>query len=284
MWAVWVAAGIAGVVLSYVIGISLYAKGMKKKDLLYPLEGAEIGIERDIEYKRAEDKALLMDLYRPSDVENPPVVVLIHGEGAESFIRDAKDWALYRDYGRLLAENGLAAVSFNHRPGGITVGFKDIDKAAGDVTDLAAYVRSRAGEWGVDGERICVWAFSAGGVYLNPFFRNTPAYIKCLVSFYGLLAATAFTKKNQDYLSGYDPENYLAEDTLVPVLAVQAGKDRPQIARGTERFLAAAKAKGIAVKHILYAEGKHAFDVMNDTEETRRIIGETVRFIKDSLT
>lgn len=283
MWVVWVAAGIAAVVLVYMIGISLYAKGMKKKGLLYPLEHTQIGVERDIEYKRAGDKPLLMDLYRPLDGDKPPVVVLVHGEGTDSFIRDAKDWAVFRDYGRLLAEQGLAAVTFNHRPGGIASGFKDINDAAADVTDLVSHVREKAGEWGVDGDLVCVWAFSAGGVYLSPFFRDTPPYIKCLVSFYGLLAATAFVPKNQDHVRAYDPENYLMEDTGVPVLVAQAGKDRPQITGSTERFLAAAKAKGIAVTHILYGEGKHAFDAMNDTEETRLIIGETVAFIKDSL-
>lgn len=281
MWAVWVIAGIAVVVLSYMIGISLYAKGMKKKRLLYPLEDTKIGIERDIEFKRAGDRSLLMDLYRPLDGEKPPVVILVHGEGAESFIRDAKDWAVFRDYGRLLAQKGLATVTFNHRPGGIAAGFKDIDKAAGDVTDLVAYVRGRAGEWDIDGERICVWAFSAGGVYMSRFLINTPVYIKCLVSFYGLLDVRSFVKDGA--LTGYYPEHYLNKGTATPILIAKAGKDSNRLIVAADHFLEVARAKDIPVEYREHPEGKHAFDTMNDDETTRRLIGDAIAFIKENI-
>src|SRR5437016_3152042 len=78
-------------------------------------QGAPPLVRRDLVYKVADGRELSMDLYLPPAAAAPsPVVVMIHG-GPVPPGTNAKDWGIFVSYGDLLAEAGLAAVTFGHR-------------------------------------------------------------------------------------------------------------------------------------------------------------------------
>jgi acetyl esterase/lipase len=55
------------------------------------------------------------------------------------------------------------------------------------VADLVAYVRKNAGDFGVDRDRIAIWAFSGGGPFLARWIAEPPAYLRALVGYYAVL-------------------------------------------------------------------------------------------------
>lgn len=96
-------------------------------------------------------------LYRPVDVERPPVVVLCHGLGGTRERRlDA--------YAERFAAAGMAALPFTYRNFGDSGGeprqLLDIDLQLDDIAAAIAYVRGRKD---LDGSRVALWGSSFGG-------------------------------------------------------------------------------------------------------------------------
>ena len=96
-------------------------------------------------------------LYRPAEVEHPPVVVLCHGLGGTRERRlDA--------YAERFAAAGMAALPFTYRNFGDSGGeprqLLDIDSQLDDIAAALAYVRGRKD---LDGSRIALWGSSFGG-------------------------------------------------------------------------------------------------------------------------
>lgn len=280
---------VAFLTVAYLVFIKFYTKAIKSKNLIYDLEnGNEIKSIKDIVYKSVPGKPLLMDVYQPVNADKNrkvPAVIMIHGDGSESYIRDAKDWAMFRQYGRLIAGNGLACVTFNHRAGGMVSGYNKIKEASEDVLNLVDHVRRNADAWNIDENRICIWGFSSGSIYLSLFLGSMPEYVKCIVSYYGLLDAKAWTKKNEAVLKRYYPENYLSSGSIgkANLMVVKAGRDTKCILKSIDSFIDAARSNRIEFSYIIHPNGKHSFDIMNDDEETRKIIGRTLDFVKQNI-
>jgi dienelactone hydrolase len=96
-------------------------------------------------------------LYRPTEVERPPVVVLCHGLGGTRERRlDA--------YAERFAAAGMAALPFTYRNFGDSGGeprqLLDIDSQLDDIAAAATYVRGRKD---LDGSRVALWGSSFGG-------------------------------------------------------------------------------------------------------------------------
>lgn len=72
----------------------------------------------NLKYSQVADPNLLMDIYVPeksSKGKTFPIMLFLHG-GAGSEAR-AKDWGIYRTWGRAVAASGVAAVVITHRLG-----------------------------------------------------------------------------------------------------------------------------------------------------------------------
>jgi dienelactone hydrolase len=96
-------------------------------------------------------------LYRPDDVEKPPIVVLAHGFGAFRELRlDA--------YAARFAEVGYAALVFDYRHWGSSEGqprrLLDIGRQHADWRAAIAYARDLDN---IDASRVVVWGSSFGG-------------------------------------------------------------------------------------------------------------------------
>ncbi|MEU2615610.1 hypothetical protein ABZ570_29150 [Micromonospora sp. NPDC007271] len=59
----------------------------------------------------------------------------------------------------------------------------------------------------------------------------------------------------------------------------RAGLDRPEILGPTEEFLAAAAALGSSVRLVDVPEGRHGFDALDDTDQSR----DAVRAARDAV-
>ncbi len=278
------------VVLSVIVSIflDLYInKKFKSLRLLYKFEDPRnISIQKDIVYKKYGSKELLMDVYSPAPI-NPdyksPVIILLHGEGIEKLLKDIKNWSFYTSYGRLAASKGYTAVTF-HR-GRTNLNFKNSD-VANDIQDAVTFIRNNSDRFNIDINRICIWSFSLGGLYLSHFMREKPTYIRCLISYYGLLDIKFKTKKLNKENGKYQPERYLPEDPadFPPLLIVKAEKDKIKgVNESQENFMKVANERNIPFEVIKHKTGGHTFDGLDDNEETTEVIEKTWSFIRKNI-
>jgi acetyl esterase/lipase len=168
--------------------------------LLMPaqLEAAdyEVITRTNIEYVQHDGIALAGDLYLPKGLEKAPVLVAVHGGGWQGSSRDN-----YRYWGPYLAKNGYAVFAVSYRLSKPNA--KSYPAAVYDVKAAVQFVRAKAGELGVDPERIGMIGDSAGAHLASlvglagrePLFsseyRNDPhaavsPAVKAVVGIYGV--------------------------------------------------------------------------------------------------
>jgi acetyl esterase/lipase len=255
----------------------------KKLKLLYNVDEAkEIVIEKNLIYKENDKQNLLMDIYRPNKRDNGekyPVIIFLHGEGIERLLKDVKEWSFYTTYGRVAASKGYAAITFHRNRTNLNFSNGDVAK---DILDAVEFVRNNASKWNIDKNRICIWGFSLGGLYLSLFLKDTPKYIRCLISYYGLLDVSYRVKNLNEEHRDYLPENYLPEITegLPPLLIVKAGKDKVKgVNESQDHFIEVARKRNVLFELITHTSGGHTFDALTDNDETRGIMDKTWDFI-----
>jgi hypothetical protein len=70
----------------------------------------------------------------------------------------------------------------------------------------------------------------------------------------------------------------------MPMLVVRAGRDEtPGLDVSIQRFVAAARERELPSTLIEHAEAPHAFDIVDDSPETHRVIDEVVAFLRRAL-
>ncbi|MBN2582230.1 MAG: alpha/beta hydrolase fold domain-containing protein [Planctomycetes bacterium] len=113
----------------------------------------DVKITRDLEYARAGETPLLLDLYVPEDTAKPrPLVVWIHGGGWRTGSKE-------QCRATPLAMQGYVVASINYR-------LVQDGRWPAQIHDCKAairWLRSNADTYGIDPKRIGVWGSSAGG-------------------------------------------------------------------------------------------------------------------------
>ena len=124
---------------------------MQQQPLVLP-PGAQV--DRDLAY--GPDPAQRLDVYRPANAQNAPVIFMVHGGG----------WARGDKSAAGVVNNKVA----HWLPKGyvvVSVGYRMVPQVtplgeADDVAKALAYVQDKARSWGADPSRIVVMGHSAG--------------------------------------------------------------------------------------------------------------------------
>jgi len=156
----------------------------------------EVMTRNDIFFAEHDGVKLLGDFYAPKGLDKAPVLVAVHGGGWQVGNRK-----FYSNWGPYLAKNGYAVFAIEYR-----LMKPDVKTYPGAVYDTKAavqYVRAKAGELGIDPERIGMVGDSAGA-HLSALvalageepafsseYRSDPhasvsAKVKAVVGFYGV--------------------------------------------------------------------------------------------------
>jgi acetyl esterase/lipase len=156
----------------------------------------EVMTRNDIFFAEHDGVKLLGDFYAPKGLDKAPVLVAVHGGGWQVGNRK-----FYSNWGPYLAKNGYAVFAIEYR-----LMKPDVKTYPGAVYDTKAavqYVRAKAGELGIDPERIGMVGDSAGA-HLSALvalageepafsseYRSDPhasvsAKVKTVVGFYGV--------------------------------------------------------------------------------------------------
>jgi acetyl esterase/lipase len=238
-------------------------------------------------HPQAPDPNLLMDVYVASNArEARPAVIFLHG-GAGSGSR-AKDWGFYKSWGRLAAASGFVGVTINH-----SLGYPVplLDKSEADANAAIDYVRANAPKLGVDPDRICLAAFSAGGpVLIVGLEQRRVGHIKCLMGFYTFLDIQQSSLHRDNESAGNLKKFALVERLSepraqqIPMFIARAGLDEiPTMNESIDRFLKRAIDVNANVVYLNHPKGFHTFDSQNDDDRSREILRAALAFLHEHL-
>jgi hypothetical protein len=255
---------------------------------VYTIAGMErANVRRDLVYRTTADGPLTMDVYAPEDAtaDTPlPAVVLVAGYNDVGYQRmlgvKFKEMAMSVSWSQLIAASGLIAITYTNR------------EPAADLEALLQHVRDHGGALGIDRDRIAVWACSGNvPLALSALMAHGRTFIRCGTLLYGYMldldgetgvaeASAAFRFTNPNDGKSLDD---MSED--LPLFIVRAGREQfPHLNRSIERFFAKALTLNRPVTLVNHADGPHSFDLLHDSDTSRRIIGQVLDFLAAHVT
>jgi acetyl esterase/lipase len=262
-----------------------------KAKVVYKVPGMDkVKIFSDITYKETGGKELKMDIFQPPNLkpnDKLPAVLYIHGGTLPpDYPVMPKSWEVYITHGRLIAASGMVGVTFNHRYYGVDK--QNLDNSFSDVRDAIKYVRENAKKYNIDPDRICLWGFSGGGSHLSVALQDKMEYVRCIVSYYGVMNLKSLIsggRNNLDWMNGYAPVDYLTLENyqIPPFFVARAGLDNPALNATIDAFITKALDMNIDIEIANHPGGVHGFDVFNDDRRTREILEDTISFIKRNI-
>ena len=111
-------------------------------------------IQKDIVYGYGDEYNLLADFLRPDVIDNPPIMLVIHGGGWVA----GNKWHI-ASHSRQIAEAGIAVLSINYR---LAPKYR-FPAQLDDVRAALRYIADNQATLKVDASRLGIWGYSAGG-------------------------------------------------------------------------------------------------------------------------
>jgi dienelactone hydrolase len=201
----------------------------------------------------------VLDFYRPASSGRTPAVLLVHGGPARPDLKaKPRDWPVFRGYGAAVADRGFVGVTVAHS---LIRGWDRIGQAAAEVVAAADLVRA---DPQVDPDRIALWFFSGSGMLVGEWLARGPEWLRCVAATYPLLTEPGLDRTSAVEVAG--------RGSKVPVLLTRAGLEDEDRAAGVDKFIAAAAEGGTELEVIDVPEGRHGFDFLDHTEESREAV------------
>jgi Flp pilus assembly protein TadD len=233
---------------------------IRSYEVVLQLPGMDrVTVRRDLPFKTAAGRKLMMDIYSsaPADGQGAlrPALIFINGVG-DPPDGDLRSWGAYRSWARLAAVSGWVAVNFQARHG---------EANAEDVRDALIHLARQGRDYGIDPASLAIWACSANvGAALPLISEDSPVRLKAAVLYYG----------------GGELSHPRAD---LPVLVVRAGKDSAQLNERLGGMFQSALGANVRWELINVPLGHHAFDILDDTQESRDILRQTLDFLSNRL-
>jgi acetyl esterase/lipase len=252
---------------------------VKSHNVLHVPGQEKAKLHSDVVYASPNNEPQKTDIYLPAGVKTTdrlPVVIALSGADK------AKHWGFYKELGQLIAAHGMAGVIPDKR---YQRGQRQ--EGADDILALMKFVAENGAKYNLDGSRICLWAFSGGGLLMSVGLRGETPEVKCIVNFYAVSDISRFPGATADMAtSPLNPLHRLREaevEKLPPMLVVRAGKDNPDLNAGIEEFIQTAFHRNAKIMAINYAGGQHGFDLLDDNDFSRTVIKRALEFEQATL-
>jgi len=204
----------------------------------------------------------LLDIFYPPDAnlaEPPTTVIFVNGNrDTRNIARMGRPWMRSNQvlgWGRLAAEHGLIAIAYETGT-----------DPAGHLQAISEWLLTHGGEYGLDPDRVGLWACSAG---CDTAVRALQAGHESIAGIEPVFAVVYYG-------------NLMLRSThnhAVPVFVAHPMMDDTVDLRQTERFVEGLRELGGSVEFLTHSTGRHAFDVRGDNPETRAIIERTLAFM-----
>lgn len=220
------------------------------------------------------------DLYPGSGPGPRPCVIFVCGFADAGFRQISgsswKDTPPVSSWARLLAASGISAVTLQ------------ADEPLADTCALVQYLELNAESLGLDAHCMGLWSCSGNVPTALAVLEATPT-LAAAVLLYGFMLEPEddkFVSRAAQQFRFANPE--LGDKLLTSgarMLVVQAGRDEfPGVNASIDYFMQRAAEQGTGAELLRYAEGVHAFDVMDDSAESRAVIQQVLDFLVQALT
>lgn len=214
-------------------------------------------IKRDVTYLNDGKGSLHIDIYMPPGIqatEKRPAVVFLNGIGEAPGQPRVKSWGIYNTWPQLMAANGIIGISME----------TDGTRVQESMRGLFKFLNENSSIHNIDPTRLGVYAASANVTQSGIYLMSEDAFkgIKAAVLYYGTPPLGPYRKD-------------------LSVLFVIAEGD---VGRTNYSTLWAEVLKNNAPWTIKMGTAlPHAFDAFEDTDESRRVVKETISFWKNNL-
>jgi hypothetical protein len=218
-----------------------------------------------------------MDLYYPPDhpIEGRrPAVIIVAGYRGRY-----KDVGWTVSMAQLIAMSGMIAIAYSNR------------EPVSDLQALITHVHERPASLDIVPSRIGIMAVSGNvPTALSIIMEETSRPPLCAAFSYGCLldldGATDVADAARQFGFANPVEGrsvaHLRHD--VPLLIVRAGQNHfPAMNTSIDRFMHHAVAANLPITFINYAQGQHAFDLLDDNSTSRDILRQTLGFLRRHL-
>jgi len=251
-------------VLIFVFSISSFAQNNQSQldgrlyGVVYDVPATkDVTVREDVPYAGS----LKIDIYSPPGAkagEKFPAVIFLNAIGDAPGQPKVKSWGIYRSFPRLVAAHGMVGISME----------MDGARIQESLRALFDFLEKDGAKHGIDGSRLGVYAASANVTQSTVYLMGDGAAK-------GIRAAALY------YGGAPSPETRIRAD--LPVLFILAEGDLAglgQSAVGLWQRVTEARAPWT----LLFASRQpHAFDAFADTDESRRIIQQSIAFWKSNL-
>ena len=255
------------------------------KKVVYEISGmASAVVRRDVPYTTSDASAVTMDLYYPAaaspGVGLPAVVVVLGYPPREpnplGCAFKEMEWSV--SWGRLIAASGIVAIFYTNRT------------PEADLRALLRHIRERAESLGIDRRRLGLLATSGSGPLALSTLIDEREDLACAVLCYPLTFDLGGSTTVAEAAAKWGFVNATAGKSVsdlpphVPLFVARAGQDEfPHLNKAMDRFLADALARDLPLTLVNHAGAPHAFDLVHDSEATREIIRQILRFLQFQL-
>jgi len=265
----------------------------------------EVRIDRGIVFANPDGVSLQLNLYRPMQIGKYPAIITLYG-GA--WLRGNPDYN--QEFSRYMAAQGycVVAIAYRHAPK------YRFPAQLEDVQAALSYIKTHAGDWEIDLDRIALMGRSAGAhLAMLTAYDSSVLPVRAVVNYYGpndlirgyndppfpdainvRAVLRAFLGGTPDELNELyrraSPINYI-KPNLPPSLLVYAGRDhivQPKFGRSLYQRLRATGdslrdsfASRAILLEIPWAE--HAFDAVFNGPSNQLALYYTERFLAHSL-
>jgi dienelactone hydrolase len=198
--------------------------------------------------------------------------VLIHGVPYSAEGRDLPSaWQIYRGYASQLADRGCVATVVDHSPDGLP----DEDRSLTALSKAIAAVRAHPR---VDESRVALWFFSGGSPLSVGFLQSPPDWLRCIALTYPVLGDCELVT-----IRGVHPIDAVAGARELPLVMTVVGRELPDVALTQPPFIEAARAAGVDLELIEVPDGRHGFDVLDHTDESRRAVAAALSAVTERV-
>jgi hypothetical protein len=257
---------------------------LAKMTVVYSVPEVEaVTVRRDVPYRETDSGSLTFDVYYPPGAAQGgrhPAVVIVYGYSDAGmpnvFGRTFKEMGATVSWARLIAASGLVAILYSNR------------EPVEDVQSVLDHIRDHAGSLGIDETRLGLWAGS-GNVPLALWLlmQTERRDVRCAVLCYGFMLDLPGGRAVADMQKTYHFANPSAGKSMddvrddVPMLIARSGRDQfPGVNETIDGFVSGALRRNLPVRVINHADAPHGFDLFHDSEATREIIREILRFMQ----
>lgn len=235
----------------------------QKWPLFFPEPSANASqVTSNVRFATAGATELRMDVYRPRRKTASPALIFYTmywpSDGVST--RQSNDW--YKSWARIAAANGIVAIVPDIRAeAGTGTAAAPARPLGDDFQRLVVHLKEHASDYGIDPERIAVFAGSGATWAALPEVEHPrQTAIKAAVIYYGSGSVDAFR-----------PD--------VPLLWVRAGLDSARTNSDISRLSALAISQNAPLTLLNHPTGHHGFEGRDDNAVTRQVIQQTLDFV-----